>query len=129
VSQILREGIWKNPPTLAAQAFEENTVESKMIRFKYGPWDPRYRTWIGLLHAKGLVDTYIDKGAVYILLTEHGTDVANEIAEREEFRVLSERSDLVCRAVGQFSATRLRDLVYLLVPELTGMHWGEEIEE
>lgn len=129
VAQIVREGKWKKPPALAADAFEEDTVESKMIRFKYGPWDHRYRTWIGLLHAKGLVDTYMDKGAVYVVLTAHGKDVADEIAEREEFRVLSQRSDLVCRAVGPLSATRLKNLVYLLVPELTGMHWGEEIAE
>lgn len=28
-----------------------------MIRFRYGPWDDRYRRWIGILVAKGLAET------------------------------------------------------------------------
>lgn len=35
--------------------FEAETVESKMVRFRYGPWDARYRSWIGVLTAKGVI--------------------------------------------------------------------------
>jgi hypothetical protein len=36
---------------------EANTIEAKMIRFRYGPWDKRYRRWIGIMVAKGLAST------------------------------------------------------------------------
>src|SRR5258708_1960003 len=37
---------------------ERNTIEGRMIRFRYGPWDPRYRRWIALLVSRGLAHTF-----------------------------------------------------------------------
>jgi hypothetical protein len=34
---------------------ERKSVESKMVRFKYGPWDHRYREFINLMVGLGLV--------------------------------------------------------------------------
>lgn len=31
------------------------------------------------------------------------------------------------KAVGAMPATKLKDFVYQIVPEITGMKWGEEI--
>src|SRR6201989_1980833 len=45
----------KNPHDAEVQPRERTSIESKMIRFRYGPWDPRYRRWLGLLSARGLV--------------------------------------------------------------------------
>jgi hypothetical protein len=108
--------------------FESDTVESKMIRFRYGPWDPRYRRWIGILVAKGLADTYLQGKTVHIKLTQRGTEIASTIAEAEDFRDLAERSELVAKTVGSRSGTWLKETIYEVVPELTGMTWGEEIE-
>lgn len=58
------------------QPYEADTVESKMIRFRYGPWDPRYRRWIGILVAKGLADTYLKGKTVHVKLTESGLTLA-----------------------------------------------------
>jgi hypothetical protein len=33
---------------------ERNTIETRMIRFRFGPWDYRYRRWIGVLVAKSV---------------------------------------------------------------------------
>ena len=38
-----------DPVEANVQDYERDSVESSMIRFKYGPWDDRYRRWIGLL--------------------------------------------------------------------------------
>jgi len=123
------ESKWKREQMVPGEAFEENTVESKMIRFKYGPWDHRYREWLGLLNARGLICTYVLGRTVNVQLTEKGKEVAANIAQCPEFSVLNARSELVWTVAGALSASRVKDLVYQLVPEITGMTWGEEIDQ
>lgn len=108
--------------------YETETVESKMIRFRYGPWDPRYRRWLAILVAKGLADTYLQGKTVHVKLTLQGTELAASLAEADVFQDLAARSELVARTVGTYSGTRLKDTIYEVVPELTGMEWGMEIE-
>jgi len=116
-----------NPPKLAAEPHEFDTVESKMIRFRYGPWDPRYRGWIGILVGKGLATTYLKGRTVHVAITDKGKDVAAVLAAREEFSTLDARSRQVDRATAKFSGTKLKDLVYEAVPELQALAWGQEI--
>jgi hypothetical protein len=107
---------------------EINTVEAKMIRFRYGPWDDRYRKWIGLLTAKGLVTAHLEGRTVNVALTEQGQQIARQFAAREEFKVLANRSRSVTKAVGSFSSTKLKDFVYEVFPEIIDMRWGRNIE-
>src|ERR1044072_1206045 len=47
----------KNSALVAAAAISEedrDTIEARMIRFRFGPWDPRYRRWLSILVAKQL---------------------------------------------------------------------------
>lgn len=125
--QRLLNRIRVRPPSVPMREYEGNTVESKMVRFRYGPWDSRYRRWIGLLVAKGLAETFLTGKTVYVRITTSGRIVGEAIALSEEFTDLSERSRLVNLAVGSMSGTRLKELVYEVVPELTGMPWGKEI--
>jgi len=118
----------KKPIVIPLQPFEVDTVESKMIRFRYGPWDPRYRRWIGILVAKGLADTYVKGKTVHVKLTERGIKVAGTVAEQEAFKDLDVRSRLIEKLVGSKSGQWLKETIYVIVPELTGMDWGEEIE-
>ncbi len=110
------------------QDYERNTVETKMIRFRYGPWDKRYRRWLGLLVAKGLVTTYVEGKTIYVGLTEHGKQIAGQFSESKDFEVLGKRSQLIVKAVGNLSATKLKDFVYETFPEILDMKWGEDIE-
>jgi hypothetical protein len=45
----------KDPTEAAVHPRERTSIEAKMVRFRYGPWDARYRRWLGLLVARGLV--------------------------------------------------------------------------
>ena len=107
---------------------ERNTIEARMIRFRFGPWDSRYRRWIGLLVAKGLAHTYLDGRTVNVKLTDAGVNVASHIAELDEYRSLAHRSQMVSSAVGSFPATKLKDFVYQVFPEIVNMQWGRQIE-
>jgi hypothetical protein len=106
---------------------ERTTIESKMIRFRYGPWDGRYRRWIGLLVARELAETFVKGVTVHVRLTEQGRALAGQLAGREDFHTIAERSDLIVKEVGKLSATRIKDFVYEVFPELSDMKWGEEI--
>lgn len=124
--RLLRE-TRKRPPTVVMEPYERDTVESRMIRFRYGPWDRRYRRWIGLLVAKQLVDTFVKGRTVYVGLTDHGRQLAGVLANLKEFSNLNARSAQVSKAVGSMSGSALKDLIYKVVPELIGLGWGKEI--
>ena len=106
---------------------ESNTIEAKMIRFRYGPWDKRYRRWIGVMVAKGLANTYFEGNTVKVKITEKGLNVAESLVLLPEFQDLHKRSKYIFTAVGGFSATKLKDLIYEVFPEITKMKWGTDI--
>lgn len=107
---------------------ERNTIEAKMIRFRFGPWDKRYRRWIGLLVSKGLANAYLDGRTVHIKLTDAGKAIAERFAALKEFEPLAIRSRLVATNVGSYSATKLKDFIYEVFPEIVDMRWGKDIE-
>lgn len=107
---------------------ESNTIEARMIRFRYGPWDKRYRRWISLLVSKNLAYSYLEGRTVNVKLTERGKEIANLLSQAEDFSSLAIRSKLVVSAVGGFSATSLKDFIYKVFPEIVDMEWGRSIE-
>lgn len=107
---------------------ERNTIEARMIRFRYGPWDKRYRRWIGLLVAKRLAHTYLEGRTVNVRLTTAGQAIADQLSGLDEFQPLVRRTHLVASTVGSFSATKLKDFIYKVFPEIVDMQWGEHIE-
>ena len=106
---------------------ERTSIEAKMIRFRYGPWDGRYRRWLGLLHARGLVVLGVAGNTVQVGLTDRGREVAEELRFDPLNADLAHRSDLTVAAVGSMPATRLKDFVYEVIPEIVDMKWGEAL--
>ena len=115
---------------VAARIPEEvkDTVEGRMIRFRYGPWDKRYRRWLAIMVAKGLLNVSKQGRTVQVKLTPRGLEISSQLTNRAEFKELAERADAVRFAVGEMSATRLMNLVYQITPEILGMKWGEAIK-
>lgn len=108
-------------------AFESSTIESKMIRFRYGPWDARYRRWIGVLVAKGLIDTFVQGNTVCLEITEKGSSVCTQLSEMDAFSVMAIRCEIIYKVFGSLSATKLMEFVYETFPELSTMKWGQKI--
>ncbi len=106
---------------------QRDTIEAKMVRFRYGPWDARYRRWIALLVARGLADTYLEGRTVNVRLTEQGQALAASLGDADEFRELSRRGKMINTAVGSMGATALKDYVYKIIPEILDMKWGKDI--
>ena len=127
LERALRE-LGRDPALARVRPRERTSIEAKMVRFRYGPWDARYRRWLGLLAARGLVILGIQGNTVQIGLSEVGRSLASQFRDDPLFADLSQRADVVVKAVGSMSATRLKDFVYEAVPEIIDMKWGEEIE-
>ena len=107
---------------------EKDTIEGRMIRFRFGPWDKRYRRWLSIMAAKQLLTVAKVGKTVQIQLTEKGRELADQIASRDEFVDLAKRAGLVRFAVGNMSATRLMKFVYKIAPEIVEMKWGDSIK-
>ena len=119
----------RRPPAVPMQPHARDTVESKMIRFRYGPWDPRYRSWIGILAAKGLVTARPEgRSSVHLTLTDRGRAVAATLAQSPDFADLAARAEVVGTVLGQETGNSLKELVYEAIPEIGGMTWGDQIE-
>ncbi len=109
------------------QPHERTSIESKMVRFRYGPWDTRYRRWIGLLVAKGVVIAYVKGRTVHIDLTDAGRGLVAQLSASPAFADMRTRSSMIYQAVGSMPATALKNLIYEVFPEIIDMKWGENI--
>lgn len=111
---------------VCVQDNERHSVESAMVRFKYGPWDFRYRRFLNLLVGRGLA-TVETKGRAYqIGLTERGRTTATELAEKPENADLLLRSKALKRHF-DIGGTNLKDFIYATFPEIVSLRFGEEI--
>jgi hypothetical protein len=106
---------------------ERQTVEAKMIRYRYGPWDSRYRRWLALLEAKGLVAVSLRGRTVHVAMTLLGATASDEIAATPAFREISARSSLLNSHFGRMPPSRLKNFVYATFPEIASLQLGEEI--
>ena len=127
LERALRE-LGRDPSEVNVQPRERTSIEAKMVRFRYGPWDARYRRWLGLLAARGLVTLGVQGNTVQIGLSDSGRSLAERFRADAMYADLTRRADLVTKSVGSMSATRLKDFVYEAVPEILDMKWGKEIE-
>jgi hypothetical protein len=107
---------------------DRDTIEARMIRFRFGPWDPRYRRWLSILVAKQLATVYREGRTVKIQLSSKGVALAKELSEAEIFKPLAERAAIVHLAVGSMAPTKITAFVYKIAPEIVNMKWGRSIE-
>jgi len=105
---------------------EKNSVESRMIRFKYGPWDPRYREFLNIMAAKNLINVYLRKNTIIIKLTPEGMKIATELSTIDNFEDILNRSRILKKHF-DIGATRLKDFIYKTFPEIIEMSYGEVI--
>jgi hypothetical protein len=75
-----------------------------MVRFKYGPWDYRYRLYLALLQSKGLVNVNLEKKTIEIEITDLGLSIANKAIHLAEFRDYVDRSDIIRVNFGTLNA-------------------------
>ncbi|XQU07662.1 hypothetical protein P4544_13710 [Halomonas sp. LY9] len=105
---------------------EVSSVESQMVRYRFGPWDHRYRGILNILVAKALVKVEVEGRKVLISLTEDGRHLALESSKMEEFRDYARRSDILKRNF-DIKATSLMNFIYQNFPEVLSLRSNQRI--
>lgn len=95
------------------------TIESKMVRYHYGPWDQRYYQILPYLEARNLIQIFKDKehNQYRFLLTKRGKKLANDLQQVGEFKSLSENIQQVSDVLAKKSGNQLKNLVYKVFEE------------
>lgn len=105
---------------------ERHSVESEMVRYRFGPWDHRYRSLLNLLVGKQLAAVRVDGRTVKISLTKRGEAVAAQLRAEEAFAPYVSRADLLSRYF-DMTATNLMRFVYETFPEVVALRSNERI--
>lgn len=107
--------------------FEALTIEARMIRYRYGPWDHRYRKFLNILAAKGLISTLVKGQTITIDLTDKGMTMADELISSPAFSRVYSRAKLLKKHL-DLKARALMEFIYKTFPELTSLEYNEGIE-
>jgi hypothetical protein len=107
--------------------YERKSVESSMIRYYYGPWDPRYRIFVNFLVGKGLSEVEVSDRTILIGLTPMGVDLASKISESRDFADITQRAQILKQHFN-IGAMNLKDFIYETFPEIVSLKLGETIE-
>ncbi|MFV1463173.1 MULTISPECIES: hypothetical protein [unclassified Phaeobacter] len=116
-----------SPRNLRIAEFEHATIETSMVRYRFGPWDHRYRKFLNILAARGLITLTVEGRTVVIDLTTKGAELAHILSQSEEFEDVKFRAGLLRKHL-DLGATRLMEFIYEQFPELNNMQLNTEIE-
>lgn len=106
---------------------ERYSVESEMVRYRFGPWDHRYREFLNILMAKRLVTISIEGRTVVITATEQGRSCAKQLASDHMFEQYSRRAKLLKRHF-DMTATNLMQFIYETFPEIISLRSNAPIK-
>ena len=121
---LIKKG--KSTKKIAIDGYERRTIESSMVRYRYGPWDFRYRRFLNILIAKGLVKIEEKGRTIIIEITESGSALAEKLAKQEDFSKTVKRAILLKNNFN-IQATSLMRFIYETFPEIGTLRLGEEI--
>jgi hypothetical protein len=105
----------------------ENNIEQRMVRFRYGPWDPAYYSLLGSLVGRGLITAIPTRRYVGFRTTDSGRTVAAELARSDAWAEVSVRANLLRSTFRTQQGTFLKDWIYQHFPEVTQASWGERL--
>lgn len=112
---------------VAAIDSDDAPLDARMMRYRYGPWDPAYYAVMGSLIGRGLVQVAPLPGGTGLgfRTTDAGQQVAAGLGEDECFARLLTRIKPMVRHLDK-SGTTLKNYLYEL-PEVSDATWGQEV--
>jgi len=99
---------------------ERHSVESEMVRYRFGPWDHRYREFLNILVAKGLASISIEGRKVVVMTTKQGRDLARQLSTDRRFEQYARRARLLKKHF-DLTATTLMRFIYATFPEIVSL--------
>ena len=106
---------------------EDGSVESRMIRYLYGPWDHIYYPALGYLVGKELVIIEGKYGTEIFRLTLKGQDTSDKLAHHPAYADLARRAETANQLFSRYTGTRLKSFIYNNFPEVVSRDLGETI--
>jgi hypothetical protein len=113
--------------TVRVQDFERRSVEARMVRYRFGPWDHRYPEVLRRLEARGLVQIEREGRTIIVKTTEAGGAVANQLGADTTFEDVAARASTL-RTHMNLTATNLMRFIYETFPEVISLRSNEEIK-
>lgn len=103
-----------------------SSVESRMMRYKYGPWDNLYYPLVASLISKGLVEPTDGRGIIALAPTATGLEAATALRTSASWQSIAVRCDLV---VDHYNLTgnALKERIYADLPDVVDRRIGEVI--
>ncbi|MFC1944618.1 hypothetical protein ACFLX5_03910 [Chloroflexota bacterium] len=111
---------------LSVDTAEVENFETRMVRYRYGPWDPAYYSLLGRLIGKGLVAATHGTRGIWFKTTDAGKEVAQDIGSTEEWEAIRQRTELLGNHLN-LSGSNLKRFIYRHFPEVTEAAWGEKL--
>jgi hypothetical protein len=102
-------------------------LENRMVRYRYGPWDPAYYAILGSLIGRGLIEVapLPGRSGLGYRTTRLGERVVKELVDDGSFSEMAATLELLRRHLDK-SGTTLKNYLYEL-PEVSDASWHEEL--
>lgn len=91
---------------------DSQDVESKMIRFHYGPWDKRYYQILPYLEARGIIKIEKHDKQYVFLLTALGEELATQLKGNKNYQDLIGKMKIIGKTFRSTSGNRLKEMIY-----------------
>jgi hypothetical protein len=106
---------------------QDSPLESRMMRYRYGPWDPSYFAVLGSLVGRGLIEVVPAEGtnALGYRTTEAGAELVEHFKDDGAFDELIGRITLLRRHL-DLTGESLKKMLYD-IPEVADATWNEEL--
>jgi DNA-binding PadR family transcriptional regulator len=104
-----------------------NSIESQMIRYRYGPWDPKYPIIIPFLQSLDLIQIHSGRAETYTI-TERGKQAVVELLKHPSYEELDLRSKAVNQIFGDWAGSQIKKFIYDNFDEIAKLPIGEPIQ-
>lgn len=103
-----------------------NPIEERMVRYRYGPWDPSYFALLGSLLGRGLIHIVPYNRGLGYKTTEKGASLATRMRSDASWEEVSASTSLLRKHLNLAGST-LKQFIYDHFPEVAIARWTEEL--
>jgi hypothetical protein len=106
---------------------DEDNIENRMVRYRYGPWDPAYYAILGSLLGRGLIETVPEGRYTGLRTTSAGAGLAADLAATPAWATVADHAQRLRGAFPTQTGSFLKSFIYEQFPEVSQARWGEQL--
>jgi len=114
----------RRPKATVPNGLDDDTIESRMVRYRYGPWDPAYYSLLGSLIGRGLIVPILGSNGMGYRTSEAGAELAQRLANTDAWYQTAEVTNLLVKHF-DLTGNSLKKFIYDHFPEVSDARWGE----